>query len=116
MPHARSPQMQSLPPVAATFPIRSITCCAFRSSFAARLMSVRHRSTTPCRLPALMAIAELARASTSAEAAAAYQGEQMTFGPDYLIPKPFDPRLIRRHCRRRCQRRYGNRRGDAPVG
>ncbi len=38
-------------------------------------------------------IAELARASTSAEAAAAYQGEQMTFGPDYLIPKPFDPRL-----------------------
>ena len=39
------------------------------------------------------AIAELACASTSAEAAAAYQGEQMTFGPDYLIPKPFDPRL-----------------------
>jgi malate dehydrogenase (oxaloacetate-decarboxylating)(NADP+) len=39
-------------------------------------------------------IAELARATTSAEAAAAYQGEQMTFGPDYLIPKPFDPRLI----------------------
>ena len=39
------------------------------------------------------AIAELARASTSAEAAAAYQGEQMTFGADYLIPKPFDPRL-----------------------
>ena len=38
-------------------------------------------------------IAELARASTSAEAAAAYQGEEMTFGPDYLIPKPFDPRL-----------------------
>lgn len=39
------------------------------------------------------AIAELARATTSAEAAAAYQGEQMTFGADYLIPKPFDPRL-----------------------
>jgi malate dehydrogenase (oxaloacetate-decarboxylating)(NADP+) len=39
-------------------------------------------------------IAELARATTSAEAAAAYQGEEMTFGPDYLIPKPFDPRLI----------------------
>ena len=38
-------------------------------------------------------IAELARASTSAEAAAAYRGEQMTFGADYLIPKPFDPRL-----------------------
>ncbi len=38
-------------------------------------------------------IAALARATTSAEAAAAYQGEQMQFGPDYLIPKPFDPRL-----------------------
>ncbi len=39
-------------------------------------------------------IAELARATTSAEAAAAYQGEQLTFGRDYLIPKPFDPRLM----------------------
>lgn len=39
------------------------------------------------------AIAELARATTSAEAAAAYQGERLTFGADYLIPKPFDPRL-----------------------
>ncbi|MEM7724275.1 MAG: NADP-dependent malic enzyme [Pseudomonadota bacterium] len=39
-------------------------------------------------------IAALARATTSAEAAAAYQGEQLTFGRDYLIPKPFDPRLM----------------------
>ncbi len=39
-------------------------------------------------------IAALARATTSAEAAAAYAGEQLTFGPDYLIPKPFDRRLI----------------------
>ncbi|NNK78409.1 MAG: NADP-dependent malic enzyme [Litoreibacter sp.] len=39
-------------------------------------------------------IAELARATTSAEAAAAYQGEPMTFGADYLIPKAFDPRLM----------------------
>ncbi len=39
-------------------------------------------------------IAALARATTSAEAAAAYQGEQLTFGVDYLIPKPFDPRLM----------------------
>ena len=38
-------------------------------------------------------IAALARATTSAEAAAAYQGEKLTFGVDYLIPKPFDPRL-----------------------
>ena len=39
------------------------------------------------------AIAEIARTTTSAEAAAAYQGEALTFGPEYLIPKPFDPRL-----------------------
>ena len=39
-------------------------------------------------------IAALARATTSAEAAAAYKGEQLTFGANYLIPKPFDPRLI----------------------
>ncbi|MBT54090.1 MAG: NADP-dependent malic enzyme [Mameliella sp.] len=38
-------------------------------------------------------IAALARATTSAEAAAAYRGEHLTFGADYLIPKPFDPRL-----------------------
>ncbi|WP_047996896.1 NADP-dependent malic enzyme [Puniceibacterium sp. IMCC21224] len=38
-------------------------------------------------------IAAMARATTSAEAAAAYKGEQLTFGADYLIPKPFDPRL-----------------------
>ncbi|MFC3528703.1 NADP-dependent malic enzyme [Paracoccus mangrovi] len=39
-------------------------------------------------------IAALARATTSAEAAMAYRGETLTFGADYLIPKPFDPRLI----------------------
>ncbi|WP_299871360.1 NADP-dependent malic enzyme [uncultured Sulfitobacter sp.] len=46
------------------------------------------------QLACVEGIAALARATTSAEAAAAYQGEQMTFGADYLIPKPFDPRLI----------------------
>ena len=39
-------------------------------------------------------IAALARASSSAEAAAAYQGERLSFGRDYLIPKAFDPRLL----------------------
>lgn len=45
-------------------------------------------------LACIHGIAELARTTTSAEAAAAYRSEQMTFGPDYLIPKPFDPRLV----------------------
>jgi malate dehydrogenase (oxaloacetate-decarboxylating)(NADP+) len=46
------------------------------------------------QLACIDGIAELARATTSAEAAEAYRGEQMTFGADYLIPKPFDPRLF----------------------
>ena len=45
------------------------------------------------QLACIDAIAEIARTTTSAEAAAAYQGEALTFGPEYLIPKPFDPRL-----------------------
>ena len=46
------------------------------------------------QLACIDGIAALARATTSAEAAAAYRGEQLTFGAEYLIPKPFDPRLI----------------------
>jgi malate dehydrogenase (oxaloacetate-decarboxylating)(NADP+) len=46
------------------------------------------------KLACIDGIARLARATTSAEAAAAYRGETLSFGPDYLIPKPFDPRLI----------------------
>jgi len=46
------------------------------------------------KIACIEGIAALARATTSAEAAAAYKGEQLTFGADYLIPKPFDPRLI----------------------
>ena len=45
------------------------------------------------KLACVEGIAKLARATTSAEAAAAYKGEELTFGPNYLIPKPFDPRL-----------------------
>ena len=40
------------------------------------------------------ALAELARSTTSAEVGTAYQGETLTFGPRYLIPKPFDPKLL----------------------
>lgn len=46
------------------------------------------------KLACVDGIARLARAATSAEAAAAYKGEEMTFGRNYLIPKPFDPRLM----------------------
>ena len=46
------------------------------------------------KIACIEGIAAMARATTSAEAAAAYKGEQLTFGPEYLIPKPFDPRLM----------------------
>ncbi len=39
-------------------------------------------------------IAELARKTSSAETAIVYGDEDLQFGPDYLIPKPFDPRLL----------------------
>ncbi|MXX89529.1 MAG: NADP-dependent malic enzyme [Boseongicola sp. SB0677_bin_26] len=47
------------------------------------------------KLACVNGIAHLARTTTSAEAAAAYKGEELTFGRNYLIPKPFDPRLMR---------------------
>ncbi|MBP7722006.1 MAG: NADP-dependent malic enzyme [Alphaproteobacteria bacterium] len=46
------------------------------------------------KLACVKAIAELARKEATAEVTAVYAGENLTFGPEYLIPKPFDPRLI----------------------
>lgn len=40
------------------------------------------------------AIAAMVHSPPSDEVLNTYQGEQLTFGPEYLIPKPFDPRLI----------------------
>jgi malate dehydrogenase (oxaloacetate-decarboxylating)(NADP+) len=50
--------------------------------------------TESMKLAAVQAIAELARVEASDAVAAAYGGQAPTFGPDYIIPKPFDPRLI----------------------
>jgi malate dehydrogenase (oxaloacetate-decarboxylating)(NADP+) len=47
-------------------------------------------------LAAVMAIAELAQAETSEQVALAYGIESISFGPEYIIPRPFDPRLIAR--------------------
>jgi malate dehydrogenase (oxaloacetate-decarboxylating)(NADP+) len=46
------------------------------------------------KLAAVHAIADLAMAEQSDIVATAYGIERMSFGPEYLIPKPFDPRLI----------------------
>ena len=50
--------------------------------------------TVEMEIAAVYAIAELAQAEQSEVVAAAYVGEKLAFGPEYLIPKPFDPRLM----------------------
>ncbi|MCV2369527.1 NADP-dependent malic enzyme [Roseateles oligotrophus] len=52
--------------------------------------------TEEMKLACVREIAALAKAETSDEVAAAYAGEELHFGPEYLIPKPFDARLILR--------------------
>ena len=50
--------------------------------------------TDSMEVAAVHALAELAQAEQSDVVAAAYAGTTLSFGPDYLIPKPFDPRLM----------------------
>jgi malate dehydrogenase (oxaloacetate-decarboxylating)(NADP+) len=50
--------------------------------------------TDEMEIAAVYAMAELAQAEQSDVVAAAYAGEKLAFGPEYLIPKPFDPRLM----------------------
>ena len=46
------------------------------------------------KLAAAKALAELAKEDVPDEVAAAYEGRRLKFGPEYIIPTPFDPRLI----------------------
>ena len=62
----------------------------FRGALDARASTI----TDEMEIAAVLAMAELAQAEQSEVVAAAYAGEQLSFGPDYLIPKPFDPRLM----------------------
>ncbi|GGF33104.1 malic enzyme [Aliidongia dinghuensis] len=48
----------------------------------------------PMKIAAAEALAALAREDVPDEVAAAYSGRRLTYGPEYLIPAPFDPRLI----------------------
>ncbi len=52
------------------------------------------RITDEMKLACVTAIAELAEAEASDVVASAYAGQDLRFGPDYIIPKPFDPRLL----------------------
>ena len=52
--------------------------------------------TEEMKLACVREIADLTKADISEEVATAYEGQELSFGPDYLIPKPFDSRLILR--------------------
>ncbi|MCC7059907.1 MAG: NADP-dependent malic enzyme, partial [Burkholderiaceae bacterium] len=54
------------------------------------------RISEEMKLACVHEIAALAKEETSAEVASAYQGRELVFGPDYIIPTPFDQRLILR--------------------
>ncbi len=54
------------------------------------------RITEEMKLACVREIAELAKAESSDEVVSAYPGQELVFGPDYIIPTPFDSRLILR--------------------
>ncbi len=62
----------------------------FRGALDAGATTINEEMKKACA----MAIAELAQAETSDIVLNAYGAESLVFGPDYIIPKPFDPRLI----------------------
>ena len=72
--------------------INNVLC--FPYIFRGALDSGATTITDEMEIAAVHAMAELAQAEQSDVVAAAYAGEKLAFGPEYLIPKPFDPRLM----------------------
>jgi malate dehydrogenase (oxaloacetate-decarboxylating)(NADP+) len=62
----------------------------FRGALDVRAREINHEMM----LAATRALAELARVEVPESVASAYADEEFTFGPDYIIPKPFDPRVL----------------------
>jgi len=62
----------------------------FRGALDVRARAINHEMMSA----ATKALAELAKAAVPQSVAAAYGGEVFEFGPEYLIPKPFDPRVL----------------------
>ncbi len=62
----------------------------FRGALDVRARRVNHEM----KIAAARALAQLAREDVPDEVAAAYRGRKLKFGPEYIIPTPFDPRLI----------------------
>jgi malate dehydrogenase (oxaloacetate-decarboxylating)(NADP+) len=72
--------------------VNNVLCvpCMFRAALDCGASVINEDMKLAC----VKAIAELAEAEPSAEMAAAYADQDLSFGPEYIIPKPFDPRLI----------------------
>ena len=90
-----APRRASSPPGAATSRTRSTTCSASRTSSAARSTCAPSEINEAMKIAAARALAELAHEPVpdsgrrGLRRASAFQ-----FGPDYIIPKPFDPRVL----------------------
>ncbi|MFZ4550313.1 MAG: NADP-dependent malic enzyme [Aquabacterium sp.] len=76
------------------FPNQVNNVLCFPYIFRGALDSGATTITDEMEIAAVYAIAELAQAEQSDVVAAAYVGANLSFGPEYLIPKPFDPRLM----------------------
>ena len=72
--------------------VNNVLCFPF--VFRGALDAGATRITLEMELAAVEALAELAHAEQSEVVVAAYGGQEDRFGPDYIIPRPFDPRLI----------------------
>ena len=72
--------------------VNNVLCFPF--IFRGALDAGATRITEEMKLACVQAIAALAQAEQSDEVAQAYAGQDLSFGPEYIIPKPFDPRLI----------------------
>jgi len=72
--------------------VNNVLCFPFL--FRGALDAGATRVTGEMELACVKAIAELAEAEQSDIVASAYGGQELSFGPEYIIPRPFDPRLI----------------------
>ncbi|MFT3802693.1 MAG: NADP-dependent malic enzyme [Burkholderiaceae bacterium] len=72
--------------------VNNVLC--FPYIFRGALDSGASRITEAMKIACVREIAELAKETISDEVASAYVGRELVFGPDYLIPTPFDSRLI----------------------
>lgn len=82
----------SVPAVPTTRTVNNVLCFPF--IFRGALDVGATAINEEMKLAAVRAIAELAHAEQSEVVASAYGDQDLSFGPEYIIPKPFDPRLI----------------------